>query len=480
MTDAQPPVPGARLLVVDDDVALLRALERTFRQAGYDVTAVANGEQALALMRERVPTLVISDLMMPGMDGIELLREARALDPPPEVLLITGNASVERAVEAMRLGAFDFVEKPIQRDRLLMLVQRALERRVLTRENAQLRERLADREGIERLVGVSAPIVELRRLIEQIASADVPVLVSGESGTGKEVVADLLHAQSPRRSGPLIKISCAAIPETLLERELFGYERGAFSGAAATKRGRFELAHGGTLFLDEIGEMAAPMQAKLLRVLQDGMVQRLGGTKDIAIDVRLVAATNADLEVAMRDGRFRRDLYHRINVIEVAVPPLRTRLEDLSLLVAHFLHLHQGLRTNALEGVSDEALEALAGHDWPGNVRELENTVQRALVTAPGPRLEARDLRFARFASAAPSHAQGHTQGAHEGTFVPAGTPLDAVEDMLISDALRRCQGDKERAAKLLGVSARTLYRRASRTTAAGEQEAVERESGTE
>jgi two-component system response regulator HydG len=477
MTDASPTGSGVRLLVVDDDVALLRALERTFRQAGYDVTAVANGEQALAVMRERMPTLVISDLLMPGMDGIELLREARALDPPPEVLLITGNASVERAVEAMRLGAFDFVEKPIQRDRLLMLVQRALERRVLTRENAQLRERLADREGIERLVGVSAPVVELRRLIEQIAPADVPVLVSGESGTGKEVVADLLHAQSPRRSGPLIKISCAAIPETLLESELFGYERGAFSGAAATKRGRFELAHSGTLFLDEIGEMAAPMQAKLLRVLQDGMVQRLGGTKDIPIDVRLVAATNADLEGAMRDGRFRRDLYHRINVIEVAVPPLRARLEDLSLLVAHFLHLHRGLRANALEGVSDEALEALAVHDWPGNVRELENTVQRALVTAPGPRLEARDLRFARFASAAPAHAH---ERPHEGTFVPAGTPLDAVEDMLISDALRRCQGDKERAAKLLGVSARTLYRRASRTTAAGEQEVAERESGTE
>ena len=452
---------GVRLLVVDDDAALLRALERTFKQAGYDVTTAPSGEAALAILRENAPAVVVSDLMMPGLDGIDLLREARALPVPPEVLLITAHASVERAVEAMRLGAFDFVEKPIQRDRLLLLVHRACERRNLTSENALLRERLADREGLERLVGASPPIAELRRSIAQIAPTDVPVLVTGESGTGKEVIAELLHSQSPRRSAPLIKISCAAIPETLLESELFGYERGAFSGAAATKRGRFELAHGGTLFLDEIGEMAAPMQAKLLRVLQDGMVQRLGSTRDIEIDVRLVAATNADLEAAMRDGRFRRDLYHRINVIEIAAPTLRERLEDLPLLVAHFMRLHRGLRATPLEGVSDGALEALAAHSWPGNVRELENTVQRALVTAPGPRLEARDLRFAAFASGAAT--QGAGVGGREGFFVQAGSTLSDVEERLIADTLDRCHGDKERAAKVLGISARTLYRRASR-----------------
>ncbi len=462
-TDSAPPGAGARLLVVDDDAALLKALERTFRQAGYDVATAASGEEALARLRERPPALVVSDLMMPGMDGIELLREARSLAPPPEVLLITAHASVERAVEAMRLGAFDFVEKPIQRDRLLLLVQRAFERRSLTSENALLRERLADREGAERLVGSSPAIAELRRSIAQIAPTDVPVLVTGESGTGKEVIAVLLHAQSPRRSAPLIKISCAAIPETLLESELFGYERGAFSGAAATKRGRFELAHGGTLFLDEISEMAAPMQAKLLRVLQDGMVQRLGGTRDIAIDVRLVAATNADLEEAMREGRFRRDLYHRINVIEIGAPTLRERLEDLPLLVAHFLRLHKGLRATPLESVSDSALDTLAAHLWPGNVRELENTVQRALVTAPGPRLEARDLRFAAFASGVATHAAGGDAAGRDGLLVPAGSTLAEVEELVIADALKRCRGDKERAAKLLGISARTLYRRASR-----------------
>jgi len=455
-------VQGVRLLVVDDDAALLRALERTFRQAGYDVVAASSGEEAVAVLRGRPPAVIVSDLMMPGLDGIELLREAKTLPVAPEVLLITAHASVERAVEAMRLGAFDFVEKPIQRDRLLLLVQRACERRSLTSENALLRERLADREGVERLVGASPAITELRRSIAQIAPTDVPVLVTGESGTGKEVVADLLHAQSPRRAAPLIKISCAAIPETLLESELFGYERGAFSGAAATKRGRFELAHGGTLFLDEIGEMAAPMQAKLLRVLQDGRVQRLGGTRDIAIDVRLVAATNADLEAAMREGRFRRDLYHRINVIEIVAPPLRDRLEDLPLLVAHFLRLHRGLRTAPLEGVSPAALEVLAAHHWPGNVRELENTVLRALVTAPGPLLEARDLRFAAFASGGAPPASA----TRDGVFIPAGTPLADVEERVIADALERSHGDKERAARALGISARTLYRRASREAA--------------
>jgi two-component system response regulator HydG len=457
---ADPPAIVPRVLVVDDDAALLKALDRMFRQAGYEVLTAASGEDALEVLRDRPPWIVVSDLLMPGMDGIELLREARALVPPPEVLLITAHASVEKAVEAMRLGAFDFVEKPIQRDRLLLLVQRALERRLLTSENALLRERLADRESTERLVGASPAIVELRRSIAQIAPTDVPVLVTGESGTGKEVVADLLHAQSSRRAAPLVKISCAAIPETLLESELFGYERGAFSGAAATKRGRFELAHGGTLFLDEIGEMAAPMQAKLLRVLQDGRVQRLGSTRDVEIDVRLVAATNADLEAAMEDGRFRRDLYHRINVIEIAVPPLRDRLEDLPLLIAHFLRVHRNLRATPLEGVSDGALEMLSAHSWPGNVRELENTVQRALVTAPGPRLEARDLRFAAFASR--GGGAGGAAAGRDGTFVPAGTTLAEVEEMLIADALRRTRGDKERAARMLGISARTLYRRTS------------------
>jgi DNA-binding NtrC family response regulator len=467
MSAAREDKPAPRILVVDDDIELLRALEKTFQRAGYDVETASDGARAKEIAADRPPDVVVSDLMMPGLDGIELLRELKALSPAPAVLLITAHASIERAVEAMRLGAFDFVEKPIQRDRLLLLVERALERHDLTTENARLRARLADREGLDRLVGGASAMIELRRAIAQSAVTDVPVLVTGESGTGKEVVADLLHEHSRRKGGPLVKVSCAAIPESLLESELFGYERGAFTGAGQTKRGRFELADRGTLFLDEIGEMPGSMQAKLLRVLQDGRVQRLGGTRDVPVDVRVVAATNADLDRAMQEGRFRRDLYHRINVIEIFVPPLRDRPEDVPLLVAHFLRLHRGLRAESLTGVAPEAIDALQAQRWPGNVRELENTIQRALVTAPGPVLEASDLRFSQFASESGSEST-HGTGAFVGedVVVRIGTPLSEVEDRLIQAALRRTRGDKEKAARLLGISARTLYRRASRLNA--------------
>ena len=456
--------PAASILVVDDDAELLRALTRTLRTAGYAVRAVPDAEAALAALREAPAQLVITDLVMPGMDGMELLRAVKALGPGPEVLLITAQASIERAVEAMRLGAHDFVEKPFTRDRLLLAVERALEKQSLAAENRALRERLADRDAAGRLVGVSPAMHALRDLVAQIAPSDVPVLVTGESGSGKEVVADLLHALSPRRAGPLVKISCAAIPENLLESELFGYERGAFSGAQQSKRGRFELADRGTLFLDEIGEMAPAMQAKLLRVLQDGAVQRLGGTSDHKVDVRLVSATNVDLARAIGDGRLREDLYHRINVFEIAVPPLRERHEDIPLLVAHFVRAHGRLRATPVEGVSDEALAVLARHPWPGNVRELENAVQRALVTAPGPRLEATDFRFAQHSVAGGAGAAGAGGAGGEAPIaIRPGTRLDEVEDILIADALRRTHGDKERAARLLGISARTLYRRVSR-----------------
>jgi two-component system response regulator HydG len=459
----------ASILVVDDDAELLRALARTLRGAGYAVRAVPDGEAALAALRDAPAELVITDLLMEGMDGIELLRAIKALGPGPEVLLITAQASIEKAVEAMRLGAHDFVEKPFPRDRLLLAVERALEKQSLAAENRALRERLFDRDAAARLVGVSPAMHALRTLIAQIAASDVPVLVTGESGSGKEVVADLLHALSPRRAGPLVKISCAAIPENLLESELFGYEKGAFSGAQQLKRGRFEMADRGTLFLDEIGEMAPAMQAKLLRVLQDGAVQRLGGTSDHKVDVRLVSATNVDLGRAIRDGRLREDLYHRINVFEIAAPPLRERVEDIPLLVAHFVRVHGRLREAPLSGVSDEALAALARHAWPGNVRELENAVQRALVTAQGPRLEEADFRFAQHGgpaggATASVGAGGASPAGHDAPLaIPPGTRLEEVEDLVIADALRRTHGDKERAARLLGISSRTLYRRAGR-----------------
>jgi len=457
---------GAAILVVDDDAELLRALSRTLTVAGYAVTAVPDGESALASLRDAPAELVITDLLMPGMDGLALLRAIKALGPGPEVLLITAQGTIEKAVEAMRLGAHDFVEKPFARERLLLAVERALEKQSLAAENRALRERLGDQDAAARLVGVSPAVHALRSLIAQIAPSDVSVLVTGESGSGKEVVADLLHALSPRRAGPLVKISCAAIPESLLESELFGYEKGAFSGAQQLKRGRFEMADRGTLFLDEIGEMAPAMQAKLLRVLQDGAVQRLGGTSDHKVDVRLVSATNVELGRAIRDGRLREDLYHRINVFEIAVPPLRDRVEDIPLLVAHFVRVHGRLREAPLSGVSDAALAALARHAWPGNIRELENAVQRALVTAQGSRLEEADFHFARHAGQAgeEERSRGASGAGRDAALaIPPGTRLDEVEDLVIADALRRTHGDKERAARLLGISSRTLYRRAGR-----------------
>jgi two-component system, NtrC family, response regulator HydG len=451
-----PAVPAARsILVVDDDRELLRALDRTLKGAGYAVRACESGEDAISSLRDGIPDVVVSDLLLPGMDGIELLRELKAAAPATEVLMMTAHGTIERAVEAMRGGAYDFVEKPIERDRLLRAVSRAFERRDLSDENRRLRERLRDHDARVRMVGESPAMVELRRLASQIAPADVPVLVTGESGTGKEVVADLLHALSSRSAGPLIKISCAAIPETLIESELFGYERGAFSGAQQTKRGRFELASGGTLFLDEIGEMTGPMQAKLLRVLEEHSIVRLGGTRAVPVDVRLVAATNVDLTRALREGKFREDLYHRINVIEIAMPPLRERSGDLPLLVAHFLDRHHGLRARPLEGIAPEAMDRLSAHPWPGNVRELENVLQRALVVAPGPRLEATDLQFA--------HHAAPLAAASPGVAIPRGASIAEAEEILIADALERAGGDKEKAARLLGISARTLYRRTSR-----------------
>jgi len=443
------------ILVVDDDRELLRALERTLKNAGFSVRGVESGEDAMSSLSDGVPDVVVSDLLLPGIDGIELLKEIKAAAPTTEVLMMTAHGTIERAVEAMRAGAYDFVEKPIERERLLRAVERAFERRELSDENRRLRERLKDHDARARMVGESPSMLELRRLASQIAPADVPVLVTGESGTGKEVVADLLHELSGRSEGPLIKISCAAIPETLIESELFGYERGAFSGAQQAKPGRFELAHRGTLFLDEIGEMAPAMQAKLLRVIEERSVVRLGGTRAIPVDVRLVSATNVDLTRAMQDGKFREDLYHRINVIEIPMPPLRDRLGDLPLLVAHFLERHRGLRVRPLEGVTPAAMERLAAHPWPGNVRELENVLQRALVVAPGPRLEATDLRFA--------HHVAPRSGAEPGIAIPRGSSIAQAEEILIADALERAGGDKERAAKLLGISARTLYRRTSR-----------------
>ena len=328
--------------------------------------------------------LVIGDLRLPDLDGIALLKQVRELRPEVEVVMITGHGSVEKAVEAMRLGAYDFIQKPLDSAALLKTVAKALEKQRLASENRQLRHQLQQRRGVDALIGDSPAMRAVKQLIRQIAPTDVNVLIQGESGTGKEIVADALHRFSDRRDRPLLKISCAAIPETLLESELFGHERGAFTGANTARPGKFELADGGTLLLDEIAEMSPQLQAKLLRVLQDGTFQRLGGTQEIRVNVRLLCATHADIPKAIEEGKFRHDLYYRINTVQIVLPPLRERREDVPLLAGHFLRRFAADMGKDVRTIAPQALEQLLAHTWPGNVRELEHVIQRAVALAGG------------------------------------------------------------------------------------------------
>jgi two-component system response regulator HydG len=444
----------AELLLIDDEEALCTAAEKILMKEGYGVTSYHTAKEGLELFAQRGADLLITDLMLPDLDGLEVLRQAKASRPDVEVIVITGHGTVERAVEAMRLGAYDFIEKPLDRNELIRAVAKAVEKQKLAAENRLLREQLQQQRGEDSLVGNSPAMVTVKKLIRQIAPTDVTVLIQGESGTGKEVVADTLHALSQRREGPIVKISCAAIPETLLESELFGYERGAFTGASGSKPGKFELAHGGTLFLDEIAEMSPQLQAKLLRVLQDGRIQRLGSTKDIHIDVRVVSATHVDIPQAILANKFREDLYYRLNVVQLVLPPLRERPDDIPILADHFLKKYNARMGKKVTGIAPLAVEQLAGHQWPGNVRELENAIQRAIAVATDDIIQNFHLippvgsRLQASAASGPS------------VTVPIGMPLADAEEKIISATLTQCGGDKEKAAKILGISSRTLYRR--------------------
>ena len=431
------------------------AAEKILIKEGYRVTAVATGEEGLARFKADGADLLITDLMLPDLDGIEVLRRAKQLRPGVEVIMITGHGSIEKAIEATRLGAYDFIEKPLDKTHLLKAISKAVERQHLANENRQLREQLQQQHTEESLIGNTPAMVVVKKLLRQVAPTDVSILVQGESGTGKEVVADILHALSNRRSGPVVKISCAAIPETLLESELFGYERGAFTGAAGSKPGKFELADGGTLFLDEVAEMSPALQAKLLRVLQDGRFQRLGSNKDQQVDVRLISATHVDLPKAIAAGKFREDLYYRLNVVHIGLPALRDRKDDLPLLADFFLKKYAARMQKDVHSIAAPAVEQLLAHNWPGNIRELENTFQRALAVATVPVIQSFQLLS----------APGQTGVAVHGPAVtfPIGTKLAAAEDRLIRETLAVCGGDKEKAAKLLGVSSRTIHRRAAK-----------------
>src|SRR6266513_2105252 len=425
---------------------------KVLQAAEYKVLETDNGQQAIDIITEENVDILVTDLRLPVLDGVELLKRAKSIEQDIEVIMITGHGTVEVAVEAIKEGAYDFITKPVRKAQLLRAVEKAAEKQYLSRENRELRQQLSQ-SGVKKLVYASAEMRNIARMVEQVAPSTATVLITGESGTGKEVVADAIHAASPRRLKPLIKVSCAALPDTLLESELFGYEKGAFTGANARKEGRFELANGGTLFLDEIGEISPAVQVKLLRVLQDGKFERLGGTRTIDADVRILAATNKDLHKEVEEKRFREDLFYRLNVINIRIPSLRERKEDVQLLAMHFLKLYADKNNKPIEGFAEDAMLALTSYDWPGNVRELENAIERAVVFTNGKQIPL---------SVLPQGVSAFAEARHSLTF-KIGTPLRELERKAIDITLQHTRGDKNMAARLLGIATRTIYRHLER-----------------
>jgi two-component system response regulator HydG len=441
---------GATILIVDDEPELCRALSKLLSRNGYEVVTAGNGEEALLQLRRQEIHLVLSDLQMPRMGGLDLLKAAQIISPATEFVIITGHGSIETAVDAMKSGAYDFIEKPFSTSTTLKVVRKALEKQNLLTENLQLRRRLEEIQGTSDIIGRSEPMRRAVDIARQAAPSSATILISGESGTGKEVFATAIHRWSDRARRNMVTVSCAALPETLLEAELFGYEKGAFTGAVARRKGRFELADRGTLFLDEVGEMSPTTQVKLLRVLQEGTLERLGGGETVAVDVRIIAATNNDLPAMVETGRFREDLYYRLNVINLELPPLRRRGDDVALLANFFLAKYNSKNAKQLLGFTPEALEVLGRYGWPGNVRELENAVERAVVLCRQPQVGVEALP--------PNVVAGRAR--LEQIVIPVGTTLRDAEMELIQATLESAGGDKETAARILGIAARTIYRR--------------------
>ena len=453
---------AARLLVVDDEGRQRDILRMILESEGYDVTTAGNGRLALKAAGGEAFDAVLTDLKMPDMSGIALLEELLRSQPGLCVVLMTAHGSIDSAVDAMRKGAFDYLTKPLERDELLMVVRRATERSRLLRENRLLQEQLRDRFRIESMVGVHGSMQEVFRVVHKVAASASTVLIYGESGTGKELVARALHHESERRDRPFYAVNVAALPESILEAELFGYEKGAFTGADSRKIGIFEQASGSTLFLDEVGDLKKDLQVKLLRVLQEREILRVGGTERLKVDLRIVAATNHDLERAVRDGAFREDLYYRLNVIPIVLPPLRVRRTDIPLLVEHFLKKYAD--PSRPRSASREALEMLMAYDWPGNVRELEAVIERALLLGESDQLLPADL---------PAAVRTRAVSPREGVPIEipeAGIDLEALERSLILKALERAGGNVTRAARLVGLSRRTLQYRLEKIQALSEE----------
>jgi two-component system response regulator AtoC len=435
-----------RILVVEDEDKLRRVIELQLNSAGFDVDQAATAEAALPMAA--AADLILTDLRLPGMDGLGMLEQLRSRGLTTPVVVMTAFGTVESAVEAMKAGAVDFLPKPFSMDHLNTVVEKALEVRALREENRALRQQLGGRYDFTRIIGESPPMRAIMDTVMRIAPNRSTVLLQGESGVGKDLIARAIHYHSPRRSRPFVKISCTAIPENLMESELFGYEKGAFTGATASKPGKFEQADTGTVFLDEIGDVPLSAQVKLLRVIQEREFERLGGNKTRQVDVRVIAATNADLRKAVADGSFREDLYYRLNVVPIVIPPLRERKQDIPPLVERFLKRYTEEFGSAVSGISQEAMNVLVNYHWPGNVRQLENVIERSVLLSEGTRLEADDVRL---------DGVPKTSTTSEMQFLPDGMTLDDFEKSIIREALRRAGGNKSQAARLLGLSRNAL-----------------------
>jgi two-component system response regulator AtoC len=457
-----------QILVVDDEANLRKVLSAQLARDGYDVHTAEDGEEALAFLREHHIDLVITDLKMPKMDGMDLLRAAVRDDPSLPVVMLTAHGTIDNAVEALKSGAFDYITKPFDQNEVRQIVRKALRTRDLSSAEAT-RESITAfaKDGMARfgIIGESAPILEIYAILQRVADTPTTVLVTGESGTGKELVARALHENSSRKDKPFIKVNCAAIPKDLMESELFGYERGAFTGAVGSKPGRFELAHGGTLFLDEIGEIPTEMQVKLLRVLQENEFERVGGIKTIRVDVRLVAATNRELRKEIQNGAFREDLYYRLNVVPIALPALRERKGDVPLLLRHFVQKFNTRLKKSLEGAEPDVMEKLMAYGWPGNIRELENVVERAVLFADGSRISVNDLSaelrggsgpVASVESAAVSSTEERGPSI-DGLKEQVKAAMSQLERELIVQALKQTQSNVTHAARLLKISRKGL-----------------------
>jgi len=442
---------GAAILVADDDRVARDLLAEVLAKEGYEVRAAGGGHECLELARSGPVDLALVDLRMPDLDGLEVLRQLQGLHPDVPILILTAFATIETAIDAIRAGAYDYLSKPFRMEEIRHVVRRALEQRRLLEENLRFRRELRDRYRFENIVGLSPKMVEVYRLAARAAATDATVLVQGETGTGKELVARAIHYGSGRAERPFVAVDCTALPEGLFESELFGHERGAFTGAVTTKRGLLELAHGGTAFLDEAGDLSPALQAKLLRALQEREIRRVGAGETIPVDLRVIAATNRDLLRRVEAGEFREDLYYRLSVVTIPVPPLRERPEDIPLLAQHFLEKQARAAGAAVRAIAPEALERLARQPWPGNVRELENVIARAAALSSAPVLTPEDFPL------------GEERPPAGPALPRPGMTLEAVKQWYVAKILAEAGGNKQRAAEILGVDRRTLYRMLAR-----------------